>query len=480
MHSPEKLYQSESRCFRFGSSTTTLILVVAIFTLVGGISIYFIGGDEGPDLDLPVTVEVKQGEFIVEVLDQGVVESSKNVAILCEVESKDWQGIAVLEVVPEGTFVKSGDVVVRFDSTALRMELEQQELAVNTSDAKLAEAKSTLDAANEEREEYFGKSGIFERDRRKILNQKLEAEEQLTQAQEYYKHSLLLNARGYQTSLQLRSDEVALEKARNALLLAEAELNLLVVHTHKKKKIELDSKIYSAEKGLENAQRSHEIELEKRIRIKEQIEKCVVTVPDGQEGQVVYPDRMDYRNNRKFVLEPGAQVREKETLVLLPDPNFMQIKATVNESRIVDIEIGQSVTIKVDALHDQELTGKVTKVNQYAEEEGWTGGGINKYGVEVAIDSPPKEIRPGMNASISVLVHNLPSAVHVPIHAVFEQESQTYALVHADDGWETRSVKLGASNDKMIHVVEGLEKGEQIALNPRGYRGLLDLPPESE
>ncbi len=70
----------------------------------------------------------------------------------------------------------------------------------------------------------------------------------------------------------------------------------------------------------------------------------------------------------EFVVEAGAMVRELQTLFLLPDPNKMQVRAKVNESRITLIREGMPVKIQVG---QQELIGRVSKVNKYAEAGGW-------------------------------------------------------------------------------------------------------------
>jgi hypothetical protein len=132
--------------------------------------------------------------------------------------------------------------------------------------------------------------------------------------------------------------------------------------------------------------------------------------------------------------------------------------------------------VQLDALNDRKLAGEVIRVNQYAEPAGFSSGGVKKYAVFVKIIDPPVEIRPGMNASVSVLVDQQDDALQIPLEAIFEQKGHTFCLVRKGDGWETREIEIGSNNDEVALVVSGVEEDTQIVLNPRQYKDLLDLP----
>src|SRR5207247_5349709 len=56
----------------------------------------------------------------------------------------------ILDVVPEGTFVNEGDIVVELDASSLRLEENAQEILVSTRESLVSEAENTLKARSEE------------------------------------------------------------------------------------------------------------------------------------------------------------------------------------------------------------------------------------------------------------------------------------------------------------------------------------------
>jgi hypothetical protein len=206
------------------------------------------------------------------------------------------------------------------------------------------------------------------------------------------------------------------------------------------------------------------------------IAKCEIRVPKGVSGQVVYAKESS-RGGTDWVLEEGTTVRERQVLVRLPDPEKMEVKALINEQSITQIEPGMPVSINVDALNDQTLKGVVTKVNQYAESSGWMSSSVRKYAVFVKILDPPKALKPGMNASVSIQVRYDSDAVLAPIQTVYAVQDQQFCLVKkGDKEWETREVEVSGDNSQMVSFISGVEVGEELVMNPGAYKEMMDLP----
>jgi HlyD family secretion protein len=60
------------------------------------------------------TYEVKRGEFLDSLQFRGEVKAMKSVTISAPAQAGDLQ---IIKILPEGTVVKPGDVVVEFDKT---------------------------------------------------------------------------------------------------------------------------------------------------------------------------------------------------------------------------------------------------------------------------------------------------------------------------------------------------------------------------
>src|SRR5262249_33174974 len=91
-----------------------------------------------------LTGTVTRGDLPIVVTERGDLESSKTITAKCEVEFSGEQqrspGLKIISILPEGTHVKKGDVVVELDSDKLKRTLAEQEVKYNTAQGKFEAA----------------------------------------------------------------------------------------------------------------------------------------------------------------------------------------------------------------------------------------------------------------------------------------------------------------------------------------------------
>jgi HlyD family secretion protein len=465
---------------RRGNAMLLVIVFLVVAAGIGG-AVWWVFFREKADASSgPILNEVLKGPYDFIVLEQGEVEAANAIELRCEVKSRGaggggGGGVTILEVVPEGTLAKKGDVLVRLDSSALDQELKQQTIAVNTSKALVVQAQNTLEAAKIARKEYL--EGTFRNEERLIKSEVFVAEQNLRTAQLSYESAQRLAAKGLVTPLQLDGAQFAVQKAQNELDNANGKLEVLNKYTKEKMLKQFDSDIATAEAKVKAEESSHAIEEGKLKEIEDQIAKCTIKAP--ADGQVVYANKFD-RGGRsgssaEFVVEAGATVREQQPIIRLPSSNDMQVKALVNEARVTLVRAGQPVTIRVDALKDELIQGEVMKVNQYAEPGSWSSGNIKKYATLIKIKEPPPSLRSGMNAEVRIHIERRQEALQVPVQALAEYRGKFFVVVPKGESYETREVTVGSTNDKTAVIEKGLELGEKFVMNPRGT-SLLKLP----
>jgi HlyD family secretion protein len=316
--------------------------------------------------------------------------------------------------------------------------------------------------------------GTFTQEEKLIESEILIAEEKLSRARETAKFSERLAALGFQSALQLKADQFAVEQAGVELELAKGRLRTLQEITKKKMLIQLDADIETAKAQVEATTNSYDEELKKLAEFEHQINKCVIYAPQG--GVVVHANKTSSRGNAEFVVEAGALVREQQVIIRLPDPTKMQVRANINEARVPMIKEGMPVAIRIGALEDMILQGMVTKVNKYAEPTSWFSSQVKEYATYVQILNPPVGIRNGMTAEVRIFVERRSNELQVPVQALYEHKAHLFCLVKKGPAYETREITIGNSNDKTVMILDGLEEGEEIVLNPRTHRGLLNLP----
>lgn len=459
---------------RSGWIRTMVMLAGAVAAMVLGATWWFFAGNSGNKLsEEPITAEVIRAAFVHNVIDQGEVESSNNTEVKCHVPSRNSGGTELIWVIEEGTWVTEGEKLVELDSSAMQQERDQQEIKVNTSEALKAQAEADLAAAKIALTEY--EDGTLLQEEQTILGEIFVAEENLSRAVQYARYSQRLAAKGYITAEQLKGDLFSVQKAQNDMKLAQKKLNVLRTYTKVKQLKTLNAAIDAATAKLESETKSHQLEVRELNDLETQIKNCTIVAP--KEGQVVYNNRFSSRGNAEFVVEEGAKVREGQTIINIPDPSKMQVKAKINEARVTLVKPGMPVTIEVSAL-EREITGTVASVNPYSEPSSWSRGSVKEYAAFVQIDDPPKEIRPGLTTSVKIHVEQLDDVLQIPVQSLIDHYGTYYCLLQiSDNDWQTREIKVGSTNDEMAVVLgDTLKPGEKVVMNPRRYPEVLQLP----
>jgi HlyD family secretion protein len=481
-HRPSPILVAARRgTMRSGISIVSLLVTLLFLGGIGGGVYWYLRPMlSGEKQETTYMVDrVKSGVFTHDVVERGEIESSSNVEVRSQVQSRSagsGGGMAIIEIVPEGTVVAEGDLLVRLDDSSLRDELTQQQSVVNASDSLVIQSVANLETAKIAKEEY--EQGTFKQDEETLQSEAFVAEENLRRAQEYARHSERLASRGYVTQVQLEADKFAVKKAEADLALANTKLMVIRTYTKKKMVEQLEANIKIADAKLKADEKTNAIDRAKLEFIQSQIDKCVIKAPAA--GQVVYANESGGRSGQDVVIQEGTVIRERQVIIRLPDPEKMQVKARINESRIDYVREGLPVIIRLDALPNVELAGTVRKVSDYPMPTGWFGSNVKEYATYVQIDNPPAAMRPGMTAEVAIRTEQLENALQLPSQAVFERGGKHWCIVPDGPNLTAKPVKIGATNDKVVVVKEGLQNDEVVLSNPRKYLKEVELPEVTE
>src|ERR1019366_8064470 len=85
------------------------------------------------------TFQVKRDEFLDVLQFRGELKAMKSVSITAPADAGDLQ---ILKIVPDGTQVKQGDVVVEFDPSKTQMDLAQDKSALKSSQADIDQVRA--------------------------------------------------------------------------------------------------------------------------------------------------------------------------------------------------------------------------------------------------------------------------------------------------------------------------------------------------
>lgn len=464
---------SPGRGLRRAGFSTIWIMLIVISLLVAGGALAWVSQTVGTTTSDSLTQTAFRAEFVHDVTERGEIESANNVEIRCQVKANGKAGTPILTIVPEGTYVEKGDLVVQLDSSALENEHTSQIILANKSKATMIQSKNAWDAAKISKIEY--EEGTYQQERQTIQSEIFVAEEDLRRAEQYLQYSEQLANKGYVTALQLEADRFAVDKAKNDLDSAQQRLKVLEKYTQQKQLTTLEAEILTAEARYLADKNTYELDLRQADELKLEVEKCTLLAPSG--GQVVYANEYDRRGGSEVVIEEGAIMRQGQVMVRLPDPAKMQVKTKITEARIGFVTIGMPVVIRIDAFPELALTGRVTRVSEYPEPGGWMSSNVKEYATWIAIDQADKRLRPGLTAEVKIEVRRIEDELQIAVQAIQEHGGDHYVFVsRPNNKWEPRQVQLGPSNNKFVVIESGLEAGVPVAANPRAHLKEVELP----
>lgn len=348
----------------------------------------------------------------------------------------DVQGQAtVMRIVPEGTVVREGDLLVRLDDSSLREEAIMQRAAVAQARATFQQAETALAAAQQQRdsalavaeaavkvamlsrERYLAKGGEFELEMKKIENEMVLAERKREVAETALKRAEQAIEKGVVTQEAVDEMKMVVAESRAtvetgvatrrlltgplrayrtaALELAILEANSAVTQI----RIQSDAATDKVRANLLGAKATVELEEVKLAAIEHQIETCRILAP--RDGLVIINNESAARG-RSEPVEESAVVRQRQLLLIMPDMSRLQVRLTVNESRIERVRKGQSVRLEFDAVPDRVFRGQVTHVAEHAEPSSFWRGDVTEFAVLVSLeDTTPemkRELKLGMTA----------------------------------------------------------------------------------
>lgn len=218
----------------------------------------------------------------------------------------------------------------------------------------------------------------------------------------------------------------------------------------------LQQALATKEEAIKTAQKQED----RLKRLETQLDYCRVYAP--HDGMVVYA--REGRRGEVLVAE-GATVRERQSLVTLPDLKLMQVKTRVHEAVLDQVRAGLPVTVRIDAFPEEIYRATVHEVAVVPDDSGW-GSSVKTYRTIIHLDDEVDNLKPGMTAVCEIHVDRIKDILTIPVQAVVQIESDNWCYVDSENGVERRMLELGLSNDKFVHIKKGLTAGQRVVLNP--------------
>jgi len=476
-----------------------LLLAAGIVVVLGAVGVLTLTRPFGSAIaqGAQPTFRVGRGPLTISVVQSGTIQSLEQVSLKCEVEGQT----TLIYLVPEGTQVKQGDLLVELDASRLEDDLIQQQISVDNADAAFVRARETLAVVRNQAESNISKAELDYQFAQEDVKQYVEglhpqelkeaesnitlANEELERAAEKLKWSERLYQEKYISQTEFEADRLTHKRAQLNYELAVAALRLLTDYTSPRKLAELESNVEQMQMALERVKlqanadivqaeadlKAKETELRQQRskfeKIERQLARTEIRAP--RDGLVVYATSVQRggRRMRREPLEEGQAVRERQELIYLPSADSMMAEIQIHESSLEKVSVGLPVRLTVDALPGRIFTGHVAKIAPLPDaQSAWLNPDLKVYPTQIHLDGVLPELRTGMSCQAEIIVEQHADALYVPVQAVLRVGNQPTVYVRAGNEFRPQSIEIGLDNNSMVHVLAGLELGQDVLLTP--------------
>ena len=244
------------------------------------------------------------------------------------------------------------------------------------------------------------------------------------------------NLNAYQSALNTRDS--AISSAQSLVDQRTAELNIKKAQARPSDIDLAEADVLSAQGALQSAQAGYE--------------NVLVRAP--ADGTITSVD-----------IKLGELAQAQKEVIILQDIKNLYLEASVNESDVAELVLGQIVTFTTDAFGpDKVFTGVLSHIDPAPT----TNGSVVNYKIKATIDPDQDTIKTGMTANLSVLIEEKKDILYIPDRFVEDRDGKKFVSIITDvrrQKTEEREVVLGVRGDGgLIEIISGLKAGDGVLL----------------
>lgn len=136
----------------------------------------------------------------------------------------------------------------------------------------------------------------------------------------------------------------------------------------------------------------------------------------------------------------------------------MTVTISVDESDILSLELGQTVTVSVPSVSEDSFAGTLTEINRTSSSSGTYSAVIEVEKVEGMLS--------GMTASVSVRIEGVDDAILIPIEALHKTSDGAYVYTSYNEEYQEYGGKVdvvtGLENSTYVEIKSGLSVGDTV------------------
>lgn len=361
---------------------------------------------------------VFKGEFIASQKETGELIAVNSVGITIPfIGWKYGRRYKITQIANHGDNVSEGDIVARIDPSSVIRVLEEEQSKLEFEQANLKKTKANH-------------------------------ESQLSQL-----NSELAREEANFNLIQLQVDKFKFEPERKQKIKA-LELEIAEIKNARvKKKIELKKIIIENEL---NIQRTRIKQIQSNIKAAE-IALSKLDLYSPITGIVQLEE--NWRTDKMVQL--GDELGQGWPVVSVPDMSAMKVAATINESDIYKIKIGQKVKVRLDAYPAKSFSGEIAYIGKLSRNKE-RDNPIKVFDFEVAIIDKDPALKPGMTVSCEVILAEFKNTLYVKNDCVFQENSGYYLLPENGKTQNKIPIEIIGRNNDFTAINGEVKKGQKL------------------
>lgn len=375
--------------------------------------------------ELP-TATVERRDFLRTVSSRGELKSAESV----QVTAPQTPDLKIVQLAENGKPIRQGEVVVRFDESAQEDTLIERQTQLRQVDSEIEQAEAQH-AITDERNEMSIMQSTYN-----VERAELEASKQEILA------------------------EIEAAKAKIDVDIARGELQ--------KSETNAEASDMSQEADLERLQERKNKALRDVNLSQTYLRSMVLRAPRDGIVHILSNNRAQGSfGTARPPFQEGDTVWTGAAIAEIPNLSSLRVEFRVDEVDRGRVSEGQETRIRIDAVPDATLGGAVSWLSPIATLVYNRLPPEKNFPAYSSIARIDERLRPGMSATVEIVVQRLPDVLVIPSKASTQIDGKPTVFVKDGAGYRRAPIEVGATNGAEIVVAGGLEAGDVIALeNP--------------
>ncbi len=453
-----------------GPVRLVLVPLTAIALITACSAAYFTPFRKAQGWERLPSAAVRRVSFDVCVTASGVAQSSQQKVVKCQLENLRIRSSrrnffiggasTILEIVPNGTTVKKGDVLCRLDTSDYQEVADVQTTRVLQHRAEAVQTELALQAARTALQEY--RDGLMPQDILGMKGRIALAESELKAASDRLAWTERMADKGYASRAQRANDRQTLLSATQRLEQAQMELDAYRRFNAPKTLVSLQAEVEKARRWAIHEAGDFDKAKVQLAYYQRMIDRCTIRAP--HDGFVIYADGPFRDDPDRPVIEPGASVIQGQELFYFPDLSKMEVVTMLNETVVDRVRPAMPARVRFEGFRGgEDLEGHVDSVDSLPRR---SFNDVSNYPCRVVLDRVPSGLLPGISAKVEVHLGRCHDVLAIPSEAVSVDQDRNICYVIGPSGLERRQITPGRFTTNLIEVVDGLKEEESVVLNP--------------